>query len=188
MMKAIPYVLLLPLVLIVLFVQCEKEPEPVNIPDDAFLNALIEEGVDTDGDGQISHSEAEAVRSLDVSGYNISDMTGIEKFVSLDILLCSVNQLTSLDVSNITALSFLDCSFNRLTSLDVSYIPSLKYLACVANQLTKLNVSNNTALEFLYCSSIDCAPNDNEQGNKYNRIYCKFFSYTLHVIFEGNCS
>ncbi len=52
-MKTVLKLLLLPLALIILFTQCEKEPEPVNIPDDAFLNALIEEGVDTNGDGEI---------------------------------------------------------------------------------------------------------------------------------------
>ncbi len=70
-----PYVLLLPLALIVLFTQCEKEHNPVNIPDDAFLNALIEQGIDTNGDGFISINEAEAITILDVSYKDISDMT-----------------------------------------------------------------------------------------------------------------
>jgi len=47
MMKAKPYILLLSLMLIVLFIQCEKEPEPNN-PDNNSLNALIELGVDSD--------------------------------------------------------------------------------------------------------------------------------------------
>ena len=103
MMKTIPYVLLLPLALIVLFTQCEKEPdfdpyEPVDTPDHAFLNALIEEGVDTNGDGEISMGEAAAITSLDISEDSISDMTGIEKFVNLDTLLCYSNQISSLDV------------------------------------------------------------------------------------------
>ena len=78
-MKAILHLLLLPLALIVLFTQCEKdEPNPqVTIPDNNFLNALIELGIDTDGDGQISHVEAEVVISLDVDEDSISDMTGI---------------------------------------------------------------------------------------------------------------
>ena len=86
MMKAIPYVLLLPLALIVLLTQCEIEPGHVNIPDDAFLTALIELGVDTNEDGTISPAEAEAITSLDVSGVafeegSILDMTGIEAFI-----------------------------------------------------------------------------------------------------------
>ena len=62
-MKSIFKILLLILTLAVLFIQCEKEePEPKNeMPDISFLNALIELGIDTDGDGQISNAEAEMV-------------------------------------------------------------------------------------------------------------------------------
>lgn len=42
----------------VLLCQCEKDPDPeqvleVTIPDNNFLNALIELGIDTNGDGII---------------------------------------------------------------------------------------------------------------------------------------
>ena len=96
MMKAIPYVLLLLLALIVLFTQCGKEPDLVNITDDRFLNALIENGVDANVDGIISPAEAEAITLLDVSLDSISDMTGIEAFVNLENLDCRENNLTSL--------------------------------------------------------------------------------------------
>lgn len=114
-----------------LFTQCEKEPEvnndPVDIPDQAFLYALIEEGVDTNGDSMISYFEAEAVTTLNVSSYlldrdffsNILDMTGIEVFVNLDSLFCRGNLLTNLDFSNNSALEFLNCRKNQLTRLDV---------------------------------------------------------------------
>ena len=36
---------------VVILSQCEKEEPYVNIPDNNFLNALIELGIDTDGDG-----------------------------------------------------------------------------------------------------------------------------------------
>jgi len=54
-MKAIPFIVFLPFALIVLFTQCKKEPgiELVDFPDDAFLTALIELGVDKNGDGEI---------------------------------------------------------------------------------------------------------------------------------------
>jgi Leucine-rich repeat (LRR) protein len=81
-----------------LFCQCKKEPV-VNIEDNNFLKALTEQGVDTDGDGFISQSEAEVITSQDVSDDSISGMTGIEAFVNLDTLKCSNNQITSLDFS-----------------------------------------------------------------------------------------
>lgn len=128
--------------------QCEKE---VTIPDDNFLNALIELGVDTNGDGIISSAEAELITFLDVGDTYISNLTGIEAFVNLDTLVCYDNLLTALDVSNNTALEFLSCPTNQLTSLDVSNNIALKYLWCGRNQLTSLDVSNNTALEVLNC-------------------------------------
>ena len=77
MMKAISKLLFLPLALIVLFTQCEKEPNPVNFPDDAFLTALISVGADTNGDGIISVSEAEAIDTLDIHGRLIKSLEGI---------------------------------------------------------------------------------------------------------------
>jgi len=42
----------------------------VSIPDAAFLNALIEEGIDSNDDGLISHKEAELLKeSTKHTGY-----------------------------------------------------------------------------------------------------------------------
>jgi Leucine-rich repeat (LRR) protein len=163
-MKEIPYVLLLPLALIILFTQCEKGTYHVNIPNDAFLAALIELGIDTNRDGFISINEAEAITILDVSYKDISDMTGIEAYINLDTLSCQSNQLTSLDVSNNPVLKELSCFNNKLTSLDISNNTALRELQCDNNQLTSLDVSNNTALDLLGCglnqlTSLDVSSN-----------------------------
>jgi Leucine-rich repeat (LRR) protein len=123
------------LLTVVLLSQCKKDetnPE-VKIPDNNFLNALIELGVDTNGDGIISPAEAEAITYLDVSGTyetpgKIENLTGIEAFINLDTLDCSYNQLTTLDVSNNIALLELICYFNPLTTLDVSNNTALRRL------------------------------------------------------------
>jgi hypothetical protein len=124
----------------------------VNIPDTAFLYALIDEGVDTNGDSLISYGEAEFHANLDISEKGISDMTGIEAFINLDTLKCRSNQLTSLDVSNNTVLASLNCYGNQLTSLNLSGCEELTGLSCDDNQLTSLDVTNNTALTELYCA------------------------------------
>ena len=124
----------------------------VEIPDTTFLNALIDEGVDTNGDSLISTSEAEAITSLSVDSLNISDLIGIEAFVNLKKLDCHQNRLTSLDVSNNTALYNLYCNNNQLTNLDVSGCTALHSLVCYDNQLTSLDISNNTSLDWLICS------------------------------------
>ena len=136
-----------------LVIQCKKEePKPeFEITDINFLNALIQLGIDTDGNGIVSPSEAEAVNFLDVSSCDISDISGIEAFINLDTLLCYNNQFTTLDVSNNTDLILLKCENNWLTYLDVSNSTVLRYLLCYYNNLTSLDVSNNTALEKLFC-------------------------------------
>jgi hypothetical protein len=109
----------------------------VTIPDTAFLDALIEEGVDTNEDSLISYAEAEAILSLNVSERGIHDMTGIEAFVNLGILDCGSNELTSLNVSN-AALTELSCFGNQLSSLDVSGCTALVRL--VLNEMSSLTV------------------------------------------------
>ena len=47
-------------------VRCIKSDSIVSIPDTAFLNILIQERVDTNGDSLISYSEAELVLSLNL--------------------------------------------------------------------------------------------------------------------------
>jgi Leucine-rich repeat (LRR) protein len=49
---------------------------------------------------------------------------------------CQNNQLTTLDVSGLSALVYLDCDTNQLTTLDVSGLSALVYLDCDTNQLT----------------------------------------------------
>src|SRR5690554_1427032 len=90
----------------------------VDIPDINFKNALIEEGVDTNNDGEIQISEAEAVVLLNVNGRNISSLEGIGSFVNIEELHCSSNQLTTLDMSLNINLQKLTCIYNQLTYLN----------------------------------------------------------------------
>ena len=118
----------------------------VSIPDTAFLYALIDEGVDMNGDSLISYEEAGQVTGLITRGLAIKDMTGIEAFVKLEDLECSANELTSLDLSNNLELMYLSVGNNQLNSLDVSSNTKLWSLICSFNQLTSLDVSKNTNL------------------------------------------
>ena len=179
-MKAFLKVLLISFSLAILLAQCEKEHqvEFVNIPDKAFIYALIDEGVDTDGDSLISYAEAEAVNSIIVGGNvppdgrKITDMTGIEAFINLDTLFCGWNDLSSLDVSKNVKLSYLDCQASNITNLNVSGCTILKELVCgspqifisAANPLTSLDLSNNVLLTELragFCNlaSLDLSNN-----------------------------
>ena len=162
------------LMAIVLLSQCEKEETFIDASP-SFLNALIQRGIDTDEDGNISLSEARAVRKLTITNELVSDLTGIHSFSNLDSLICQHNLLTEFDVSKNTGLSYLkcnanpltkldvsgnaalttlDCSYCNLTDLDVSMNPELLVLHCGGNQLTMLDVSANTVLHELYINDM----------------------------------
>jgi C1A family cysteine protease len=132
-------------------VQLKIHDPPINIPDPAFLNALIEEGVDTNGDGLISYTEAKAITSLEIPFKSISDLRGIEAFINLEVLNCAYNYYSSIDVSNMKELIYLDCSESKLMSLDVSTNPKLRHLDCSDYRIPKLDVSNNPDLVYLNC-------------------------------------
>ncbi len=147
--------LLLFILTIVIFSQCEKDtPDPkVSIPDYNFLNALIDLGIDTNGDSAISKAEAISVKKLLLKEKDILDLTGIEAFIKIDTLDCSYNNLSILDVSYNTSLIALICCFNSLEELDLTGNPSLQLLDCTRNELGSLDLSNNIALKTLYCGN-----------------------------------
>ncbi len=139
---------------------------------DAGFRAYISEACDRDHDGLLSDVEINNTTELLLNNKGWADLAGIEYFTKLEILSCTGNRLTSLDVSKNTALhSFgcdgnlltsldvskntklveLDCSDNRIARLDVSHNTALEVLVCDENRLTRLNVSNNTALYYLSC-------------------------------------
>ncbi|WP_074405699.1 leucine-rich repeat domain-containing protein [Aquimarina megaterium] len=143
------------------------ESENIVFPDINFKNALLAHTdpiIDTNTDGEISIEEALVVEKIDVSKKKISNLSGIEYFAVLTYLDCSINQLTSLDISKNTELTYLDCSSDGLTSLDMSKTPKLTHLDCAGNQLTSLDMSKNTKLinllsAFNQLTSIDVSKN-----------------------------
>ena len=123
--------------------------DETKFPDDNFRNYLLEQ--DYGKDGVLTEAEIRNITVMDVSEKDIKSLKGIEYFTALDSLDCSVNELTTLDVSKNTALKKLNCGFNELTTLDVSKNTALTNLNCRSNKLTALDVSKNTALNVLTC-------------------------------------
>ncbi len=90
----------------------------------------------------------------------------------MEILDCSYNQLTSLNLSNNTALAQLDCSNNDLTSLDISNNAALTELNCSSNDLTLLDISSNVVLAELRCNNNSLTSLDASNNVALEILYC----------------
>lgn len=120
------------------------------VPDDNFEQALIDLGYDSgDLDDYVPTANISGVTSLDVSNKGISDLTGIQDFVSLQQLNCGSNNLTTIDISKNTNLQILSLYFNKLTSLDIRNNSNLQQLYGNYNSITNLDLSKNLQLSIL---------------------------------------
>lgn len=123
------------------------------IPDTNFEQALITLGIDSGLiDGTVLTANISGVTSLNVSNKNISNLTGIEAFNSLQTLNCNNNLITgSLDLSMLTSLTTIDFNSNQLSSINVTGLTSLTRLSLWINQLTSIDLSTNVNLTYLDC-------------------------------------
>jgi hypothetical protein len=130
-------------------------PCTVNIPDANFKAYLVgNTAINTNADTEIQCSEATAFTGMiNCTNASISDLTGIEAFISLTELGFSLNSVSIVDVTQNIALTYLDCRNNSLSALDVTQNTALIELFCNSNSITNLNVNNNTILTGLFCNN-----------------------------------
>lgn len=172
----------------------------IEIPDSNFKKSLIDFGVDTNLDKEISVSEAEAIDSLVVSKYEIKKLKGIKSFVNLHYLNCEDNLIDSLDLSFNTKLINLDFSTNKLKEIDLSANSKLQHIRAqndydlesinltncpdlisfesTSNDLTALDLTKNTKLEKLDVSIRD-VPNLNLTNNKELKYLSIIYAYLI---------
>lgn len=107
--------------------------------------------IDANNDGEIDMAEAALIYKLNISGANISDLTGLDAFVNLTLIQCGNNQITSFDATMFPNLKTLWCMLNNLSTLDVTSLQHLEVLYCESNQITSLNVAGLSNLKFIQC-------------------------------------
>ena len=154
---------LLPVLIIFAGCKSSEEEEIVHIPEKAFLDALVANGVDLNGDGLISYSEAEASTSLVIPPSGISDLTGLEAFVNLESLTITLNPLDGIDLLANSSLKYLDITHCELSELELGGNQELETLICGRNDLTELDLSDNRDLKTLVVNnnqltSLDLSP------------------------------
>ncbi len=121
------------------------------VPDDNFEAALEYMGIGNGipNDDYVHTYNISDIFSLYINFQDISDLTGIEDFLSLRSLHVQGNQLTSIDLSNNTDLKIFYVDDNQLTQLDLSNNPLIE----------SLHVFNNPDLECINVYDINQANN-----------------------------
>ncbi len=139
---------------------------------DANFRTYILSNFDADADGALSDTEITAVTKIECSNMSISSLKGVEVFLNLQELDCSVNSLQELDLSTNTALTWLVCNVNQLSSLNISNCLNLSMLSCGYNPLLTLDVSQNTALTWLQCTSNQLSELDVSRNTELTYLDC----------------
>lgn len=134
-----------------------------NFPDPNFRKYI--KNYKASGRNVLTVEEQRKVESIDVKGWNISSLKGIEAFPNLTELDCGNNSIQKLDLRQNPELEKLICNKNQLTQLDLSMNPKIYHLRCSENQLEQLDVSHLKDLV-----TLDCSHNNLEQLDVENSI------------------
>jgi hypothetical protein len=123
----------------------------VDIPDENFKAALLDnfQPIDTNGDGEIQVTEAELAPNINAILNNVTDITGIEAFINLEVLSLGNNEVTTVDLSQNTKLKILAIDVNPITDIDLSFLPDLEIVRLGQTQIQEIDLSFNPNLRRL---------------------------------------
>lgn len=124
----------------------------VYIPDAAFKAKLIADGADTNADGEIQFSEAEAVTVISIDDLGVADLTGIEAFANLVELYASDNDISYANLSGLAYVTKAYLNHNNIGSFNVSGMTALQDFQVGHNNLFTATISNLPNLEIFYAS------------------------------------
>ncbi|MFD2942580.1 T9SS type A sorting domain-containing protein [Flavobacterium notoginsengisoli] len=187
------------LLLLLLLANFSIYAQTTAIPDLNFEKKLIALGIDSGNpDGKVLTSKISGLISLDVSNSSITDLTGIGAFKDLEILNCSNNQITSLNLLPNSYLTTLNCSRNALTALNslptqelrtiiASYNQIKTFAFTTTNKLRKLQIDNNILTSLTVYSpntleELNCDKNNLTFLNIYPNVALKSFSFNQNQI------
>ena len=143
--------------------------QTVTIPDPNFKAALLDHDpiIDTNGDGDIQVSEAEALTGeVNVDHTDTTDITGIDAFVNITGFSCNATDITIIDITQNTNLTYLNCFNTDITTIDLSQNLLLEEIIIGGNELlTEVDFTNNINLKNLYCWGLENLTNIDVSNN-----------------------
>lgn len=154
----------------------EIEINETNFPDDN-LRAKVKSEVDRNKDGKLSESE---IKSFTTAGWfeysgddslKIKNTKGIEYLTGLRVLLLDENDISSIDLSNLSDLRQLSIERNEnLKQLDVTKNKELVALGINSTGISGIDLTNNKNLEYLSATNNSITSIDVSQNTKLQSI------------------
>ena len=148
-----------------------------NFPDPNFRKYI--KTYKAGGRDVLTVEEQRKVESIEVKGWNISNLKGIEAFPNLKELNCENNSIQKLDLRQNPMLQKLICNKNQLIQLDLSKNPDIYFLNCSENQLEQLDVSHLKDL-----LTLDCSHNNLEQLDVKNSKFLVALNCSVNQLTE----
>lgn len=131
----------------------DEEVELTFIPDDAFEGHLIELGIDDVMDDFVVTANISGITAIDLGGLGMADATGLQDFTALEDLIIRFNSLTELDMTQNTALRDINASNNDLSSINLSNLSTLEVLVLDQNEFVDIDITTNQNIYSLSLSN-----------------------------------
>jgi Leucine-rich repeat (LRR) protein len=134
----------------------ETPQQPKTTNEKLIADPIVEKRIRTElrkPTGELTEADLEKVTELNLVGYQLTDVKGLEKLTKLKELSLDGNQLTDVKgLEKLTKLKELSLPFNQLTNVKgLEKLTQLKELYLQANQLTDVKgLEKLTNLEGLY--------------------------------------
>jgi len=191
------------LVLTTLLLSYIATAQQTYVPDDAFESRLIQLGLDSGPlDNFVLTANISSLENLDVSNSILTDITGLQDFISLKDVrvsgpvsdLSSIENLsnieelvlndvtaTTLDLSAFVNLDFVYITDTGLTSLDFSNNPNLVDLTIENTPLEDINLSNNPVLDDIYFSDTHLSQIDLSSCVALTRFLANYNPFLINI-------
>jgi len=168
------------LLTITLTIVSYAQAQQTYVPDDNF-EAYLEANAMGNGisnDDYVTTANISGVTTLFPNSQGISDLTGIEDFVSLEMLQLQNNFLTSIDVTQNTSLWYLYLYGNNISTIDLSQNTLLSDLSVYGNNISTIDLSQNTLLTELDCGNNSLSTLDITQNTSLEQLNCSYNQLT----------
>lgn len=151
---------------------------------DPVFRAYCVSSMDLDGDRKLSLSEADSVKSIDVSGLEIKSLAGLEYFRNLKSLDFSGTRVESF-AFQLPALEMFKCANNEnLAALDLTGCPSLSFVYASHTGVKSVALGTQTGLYRLWIDNTPVPALDITACPKLNNVNVQSCSNLKELTFS----